>query len=92
MATLYVLGVYDSVAKAFTQMFFSNNVGIASREFGDCCNNDKLPMSKHAVDFSLYLFGSVNDENGVFSLEKEPVRIVSGFDCISEKKDISLSS
>lgn len=64
-----VVAVLDQGAGAFMRPFFARAVGEAVRSFQDEVNrkSDDAMIAHHPEDFSLYLVGTFNDEDGLLS-------------------------
>lgn len=72
MAMLTVCAVLDKAAEVFMRPFFVVHEGVAKRDFIGECQNPESIIHKHAEDFSLYKFGTFDDNSGVFDLLREP--------------------
>lgn len=59
-----IFAVLDTKIGSFAQPFFMSTVPAAKRAFMEACNDPSTMLHKHPGDFSLYLLGEFNDENG----------------------------
>ena len=48
--------------RLFSQPFFANQDGQATRQFNDLVNNSDHPFGKHPTDYTLFLIGIYDDE------------------------------
>lgn len=60
-----VFTVYDSKAEAYLQPFFMNSIGEAVRGFGDASEDPKTQFYAHPADFTLFLIGEYDEQNGI---------------------------
>lgn len=72
MQRLTIFSIYDSKAKAYLQPFFSNNVETATREFTSAVNGEGQ-FNKYAEDYSMFLLGTFDQDEGSFILESAPI-------------------
>lgn len=86
---LKVFSVYDTASAAYLQPFFTPTTGLAVRSFSDAVNDTNHQFSKHVADYSLYLLGEFDDNNGTFTAQPEPVRIATARETLL--KDITPS-
>lgn len=62
---MQICAVFDTEAKAYSRPFFTPQLGIAIRAFGDEINiPENKPMSDHPDHFNLYHIGTFDDESG----------------------------
>lgn len=61
---LEMYSVFDSVALAYNQPFFTANDGMAVRIFSDNVNSVDSVINKHPEEYSLYRVGKYDDSNG----------------------------
>lgn len=64
-----IFSVYDAAAGAFLQPFFAPSLGSALRSLTDAVNDPKHEFSKHAGDYTLFKFGSFDDNSGLFETQ-----------------------
>lgn len=69
---LKVLACFDSKAGVFSVPFFLTTVSLGLRAFSDAANIPDHAINKHPEDYSLFLLGEWNDENGAFIALPEP--------------------
>lgn len=81
----HVMAAYDKKAKAYALPFFSPQVAVAVRQFGEAANTPDHQVCKHPEDFSLFLLGTFNDENGHFNLTAQPTHVA---EAINLKKGV----
>lgn len=63
---LKVFSVYDVKAEAYLQPFFFVTKGQAVRAFVDSLADVNHAFAQHPDDYTLFLLGEFNDENGEF--------------------------
>jgi hypothetical protein len=66
----YVFSVYDDKAEAFLPPFVLPKEAQALRVFSDCVNSNDHQFGQHPADYTLFRFGTWNDEDGQFLLER----------------------
>lgn len=59
-----IFSIYDEKAKAFGVPFFKQHRGQAVRDVQDVANNRESILSRHPSDFSLYMLGNFDDDQG----------------------------
>ncbi len=69
--------IYDAAAAAYLTPFFYENDLLAMRAFGALVNSPDHLFSQSPGDFTLFQFGTFGITDGVFDLQKAPVRIRS---------------
>lgn len=79
---LNIYSIRDNLAEIFHRPFFETNNATAIRAFSDTA--DKQP---HIEDYSLYLVGEWNDQNGQI-VPCEPQRIFSGLDVKQVEREL----
>lgn len=72
MQRLTIFSVYDSKATAYLQPFFSVNVETALREFSTAVNGEGQ-FNQYAEDYSMFLLGTFDQDEGTFILESAPI-------------------
>lgn len=72
---LVMMAVFDSKVGAYATPFFARSKGEALRSFEDACRDEKLPFKSHPGDFSLYMVGEFDDNDGVVYPLK-PLRMI----------------
>ncbi len=72
MQRLTIFSIYDSKAQAYLQPFFSNNVETATREFATAVNGEGQ-FNRYAGDYSMFLLGTFDQDEGSFVLESAPI-------------------
>lgn len=77
MAVKTMCAVLDKAAQCFMTPFFVVAEGVAIRDFLAEAANPESILCKHSKDFSLYKFGTFDDNDGVFNLFREPQFIIS---------------
>lgn len=90
MAILTVCAVMDKCAECFVKPFFAVAEGVAVRDFLTESQNPESMLHKHAKDFSLYVFGTFDDNTGVFDLFREPRFVISADSLGSNQKPLPL--
>lgn len=81
---LVVCSVRDSAVNAFMPPFFSRHLGEAMRSFGDLVRDPQSNVSRHPVDFQLYLLGEYDDTTGLIT-SQEPQRLAGATEFLEEK-------
>lgn len=69
--------IRDAVLDAFEVPWCTFSDASAQRIFGNLLKDADSPYSRNKEDFSLWLVGQFETENGIVSCE--PVRLMSGF-------------
>lgn len=77
---IHAFSVFDSAAKLFMQPFFARTRGEAMRSFMDACSDEKHQFSRHAMDYSLYVVGQFDEDDGLLIPQAEPERLMSALD------------
>ncbi len=77
-----IFTVYDEKAKAHLSPFFRHNSEMAVRDFTDCVNQKGHNFCKNPSDYTLFIHGSFDDENGAFTLQSAPKTMGNGVEFI----------
>lgn len=88
MQRLTIFSIYDSKAAAYLQPFFSNNVETAKREFTTAVNGEGQ-FNKFAEDYSMFLLGTFDQDEGKFILELTPLHCVNAI-TLKEPHELAL--
>lgn len=72
MAVLKVFSIFDSKVGAYTAPSFLQNEATCLRSLGDALLNDQHQFSRHASDYTLFCFGTWDEETGLFQLYPAP--------------------
>lgn len=75
-----IVSIRDSVAQCFSRPVFTQTEGTAIRSFIDevCREDQGNDLNKHPSDFDLYVVGTFDDDNGVFTSEQPPRLLMKG--------------
>lgn len=65
---LKIFSIYDSQAAAFLPPFFLTNEAVARRHFYDSANDPNHMFCMHPNDYTLFMLGTWDDDNGFFDL------------------------
>lgn len=79
--------VRDSAAGAFLPPFCAPTDGLAIRSFMEAVNDQTHSFHKHSSDYTLYLLGEFDDNNGALSPQETPIKLLSAFEALI--KDIT---
>lgn len=71
-----IIAIRDKALEAFMRPFFAPAIQAAVRSFQDEVQRDGSEMAKHPSDYSLWHFGSFNDNTGAFNIKERPELIV----------------
>ncbi|AXL15144.1 nonstructural protein [Microviridae sp.] len=66
---LLVFTVFDSMAEAYLQPFYSATVGLAIRSFSEAVNTSGHQFQKYSSDFTLFQIGEFDDSNGFIKMD-----------------------
>lgn len=77
-----IITVYDEKAHAHLPPFFTINTELAKRAFTDAINSPDHRFSKHPSDYTLFVHGSWEDEDGAFLLQSAPKPLGNGVEFI----------
>lgn len=77
MNELHIFSIFDAKASAFLQPFFSRNADTAKREFTAAINGTGS-FNQFSEDYSLFILGSFNQEDGTFTLLQAPEPLCAG--------------
>lgn len=74
-----VVSVYDNAMMAYGRPIFGASQGAVVRSFSDEVNRDhpENMMFRHPEDFSLWLLGEFNDEDGKFLVTERKVLVTA---------------
>lgn len=74
---LTVMALLDKKARVYALPFFVPNTEIGKDYFADALqsNNRDLALCRHPEDFSLWEFGTFDDEVGKFDLHPAPLHV-----------------
>lgn len=61
---LLAFSIFDEKALTYGQPFFTNAVGVASRNLQEAVQNRETMISRHPEDFALYHLGYFDNETG----------------------------
>ncbi len=67
-----VFCVFDSKAAAYNTPFYLPTRGAAIRAFTDTVNDPETMFFKHSEDYTLFILGSYDDSNAVFTMLETP--------------------
>lgn len=81
---LLAFTIYDEKAEAFSPPFFTNAIGIASRQFSELVNNADTMIHKHPADFTLYHVGYFDNHTAKFDPNATPALIGKATDYIEK--------
>lgn len=84
---LHIYSMYDSAAKAYTVPFYAQSDGVAWRLFADKVNDPETVVGKHPEQFTLYLIGHWDDENGSITSD-EAVSLCNGRQVKEDRIDV----
>lgn len=65
---LQMFSIYDAKAAAYLPPWFVPNVSVAVRSFSNCANDPGHAFCINAEDYTLYHFGSFENESGKVDL------------------------
>ena len=85
--------IYDAVAAAFIQPFYTVNDGAAVRSFTEAVNDENTQINKAPHDYILYSVGEFDEPTGTITAPEIPTKIMHGSECVDHerKPDIDLS-
>jgi hypothetical protein len=69
----HMFSVYDEKAKAYLPPFILPEIGMATRTFGDCVNDEGHQFGKHPADYTLFKIADYDDETGVPTPNKSSI-------------------
>jgi len=69
---LHVFSIFDSKAEIFNTPIFLPAIGQARRTFGDQVNDKESPFNKHPEDYTLFLIGEYETDNGKITPAETP--------------------
>lgn len=69
---LFITSIYDHIAKSYTLPSFVVTTGVAVRAFAHAANDPDHTIGKHPGDFSMFLLGEFEDEQGEFTIYPVP--------------------
>lgn len=72
---LKAFAIYDNIAGAYNQPFFTHNRGTAIRSLVNEMQKPDNPLSKNPDHFALFELGEYNDENGRFTPAEVPTSL-----------------
>jgi len=76
-----IYSVFDAKAQTYSHPFYAPNEQIAIRDFTRACRDPQLDLSKFPEDFSLQHLGTFDDENAQFSVNLNPVPVITALAC-----------
>lgn len=82
---LHICAIYDTASQLFGRPFFVAATGQATRSFRDEINKPDTEFGRHPDDYSLYHFGTFDDNDGSWNLHSHPVLLVRGKDVVEIK-------
>ena len=56
-----IFSIHDNAAKAYLLPFFLPTLGLATRTFSDCINDDTHAFGRNPKDYTLFEIGTWND-------------------------------
>lgn len=62
-----IFSIYDEKAQAYLPPFFLHNIGMATRSFQDCINDDKHQFAQNPHDYTLFHIGEFQDDKGLIT-------------------------
>lgn len=68
--------IYDDKAEAYTLPFYFHHIPQATREFINCCRDERHAYHSNPHDYHLYVVGVYDDNEGTF--EPELTHIMDG--------------
>lgn len=79
---LMMFSVFDSAVGAFLTPFFVRSRGEAIRSFQDAVNDAKHQFHSHASDYTLFVFGEFDDNNGDMSSIGVPEKVATALELL----------
>lgn len=79
----HMFSVYDEKAKAYLPPFILPEVGMATRTFGDCVNNEEHQFGMHPEDYTLFEIAIFDDESANIGGDKKT--ITNGIELVEEQ-------
>lgn len=80
-----IVAIKDLAVQAFMQPNFVSHVGLATRQFGEVCNDEKHEFFRHAKDFEIYELGEFDDQTGEFDHNECPRLLARASDLKTQK-------
>lgn len=74
MTRLTMFAIYDSKAALYLKPFFSQNTETAIRDFTSAVNTEGQ-FNEFAEDYSVFLLGEFDQEEGTLRLESAPIHV-----------------
>lgn len=78
-----MFSVYDEKAKAYLPPFILPEIGMATRTFGDCVNNEEHQFGTHPQDYTLFEIAVFDDESADLVSDKKT--IANGVELVEEQ-------
>lgn len=75
----FIYCVYDKKAQVYGNPFYSVSAAVALRDFGHAAKTAENQISMYAEDFSLWYFGSFDDQAGRMEFS-EPQHVANAID------------
>lgn len=72
---MVVGSVFDAKVQVWSQPFVMQNKGALTRAWEESCNDPQTQFFKHPTDFSMFIIGEWDDENGQIRMleSKHPI-------------------
>lgn len=81
----HLFAIHDSKANVFFKPYVFHNKAMAVRQFGDMVNDPETTINKHPADYTLFHFGTFNDEDAKFDLKKGKTSLANGVEFVNGK-------
>ena len=65
-----MFAIHDAKAHAYLPPWFLPTLAMATRTFGDCCNDKNHAFAAHPEDYTLFLNGEFDDATGIVTPQK----------------------
>lgn len=77
--------IFDQAAETYSPPFFMPTKGLAIRRFSETAVDKTTQIGMHPMDFTLFIIGEYNDQNGEFSANPTPIAVIKASETLTEQ-------
>lgn len=88
---LRAYSIYDCKALQYHSPWFAVSDGSAVRSFSDMANDPQTTIGRHPRDYTLWLVGTYDDNNGLFTPISPLVHVVDAMACVQQQSELPLA-
>ena len=83
---LQIFSIFDKAVGAYMRPFVAQSAGEALRAFEDDCMNAESPVAKHPEDYSLFMLGEFDNQDGSIEAKASPVCLANAHEVVARSR------